>query len=47
MIRALNRLGDRMLGRVLPNTSARAEPCWWTRTGLRCCIYAGKTYCSH
>ncbi|SFO08798.1 MULTISPECIES: hypothetical protein [Actinomadura] len=45
MIRALNRLGDRMLGRVLPNTTARAEPCWWTDTGIRCCIYAGKTYC--
>ncbi|GGV00788.1 hypothetical protein GCM10010182_17660 [Actinomadura cremea] len=45
MIRAVNRLGDRILGRILPGATARAEPCWWTSTGIRCCIYAGKTYC--
>ncbi|GAA0240363.1 hypothetical protein ABZ914_33990 [Spirillospora sp. NPDC046719] len=45
MIRAVNRIGDRLLGRMLPKTTARAEACWWTSTGIHCCIYAGKTYC--
>ncbi|MEV0402425.1 hypothetical protein [Actinoallomurus sp. NPDC050550] len=45
MIRVLNRLGDRMLGMVLPSTTARAEACWWDQWGSYCCIYAGKTYC--
>ncbi|MBD2900013.1 hypothetical protein ACQPZ8_21665 [Actinomadura nitritigenes] len=45
MIRAVNRIGDRLLSRMLPKTTARAEACWWTSTGIHCCIYAGKTYC--
>jgi len=45
VIRALNELSDRLLSRFLPTTTAEAEPCWWTDTGIHCCIYAGKTYC--
>ncbi|MBE1530677.1 MULTISPECIES: hypothetical protein [Actinomadura] len=45
MIRAVNRLGDRMLGKILPGKTASADACWWTRTGIHCCIYAGITTC--
>ncbi|GAA2216077.1 hypothetical protein GCM10009850_115460 [Nonomuraea monospora] len=45
VFRALNEMSDRLLSRLLPTTTAEAEPCWWTSTGIRCCIYAGKTYC--
>jgi hypothetical protein len=47
VFRALNEMSDRLLSRLLPTATAEAEPCWWTPTGIRCCIYAGKTYCSH
>ncbi|WP_157429867.1 hypothetical protein [Actinomadura oligospora] len=46
MVRTLTRLSDRMLDRILPSTKAKAEACWWTSTGMHCCIYAGHTYCT-
>lgn len=45
MVRAVSRLGDRMLGRVLPKTTASADTCWTTRYGNRCCIVAGHVIC--
>ncbi|MEV5569553.1 hypothetical protein AB0L06_05860 [Spirillospora sp. NPDC052269] len=45
MVRALSKLSDRMIDRVLPSTKAKAEACWWSN-GLYCCVYAGHTYCT-
>ncbi|MBB6349653.1 hypothetical protein ACWGH8_23465 [Nonomuraea muscovyensis] len=45
MIRSLNKIADRMLTRLLPASTAQADVCFWTPTGVRCCVIAGKTYC--
>jgi hypothetical protein len=46
MFRALNRMGDRLLDRLLPSTTARAEACWWDSVlRMTCCLYAGVKYC--
>ncbi|GLW11745.1 hypothetical protein Misp01_68730 [Microtetraspora sp. NBRC 13810] len=52
MIRSLGKLGDRLLDKLLPTTSAAAETCW-TETKYvgytqwrQCCIAAGRTGCT-
>ncbi|MCP2343477.1 hypothetical protein [Actinomadura rupiterrae] len=45
MVRSLTRLSDRVLDRLLPSTSAKADTCWRSTTGAWCCIVAGHTYC--
>lgn len=52
MSRVVNKLGDRILGRLVPKATAKADACWvaaWTSDGSRCetcCVYSGSTYCS-
>jgi hypothetical protein len=39
-------MGDRLLDRLLPSTTARAEACWWDSVlRMTCCLYAGVKYC--
>ncbi|WP_433249343.1 hypothetical protein ACQPYK_02215 [Streptosporangium sp. CA-135522] len=52
MIRSLGKLGDRILDKLLPTTSAAADTCWqeWKDVGYivfrTCCIAGGRTGCT-
>ncbi|MFJ2030011.1 hypothetical protein [Streptosporangium sp. NPDC087985] len=52
MIRSLGKLGDRLLDKLLPTTSAAADTCWdetkYVGYGMRrtCCIAGGITACT-
>ncbi|MFC7582631.1 hypothetical protein ACFQYP_01575 [Nonomuraea antimicrobica] len=45
MIRSLNKLGDRLLGKLLPSATASADTCRTTPYGHRCRIVGGYTIC--